>query len=405
MTDKIKIGIIGNGFVGKATSLFSCNRVEILIYDIIPDACLPKGTTISDIDKCDLIFICVPTPLSYTGNCLTNIIEKVLNQLNNPLIVIRSTVPIGYSTKQKCYFMPEFLTELNWKNDFIGNKNWIIGLLNQNNEQDIKFITLITKLIEYAYEENKILYNNIIFCLNEEAEMTKLIKNTFLANKVSFFNEIYNLSQELNIDFNEVCNLISLDERIGKTHMRVPGPPDVRGIIKKGYGGTCLPKDSNSLYSHFEKNNIDSIIIQNTIYRNEYVDRRELDWLNDNGRTLFHTNKTIILVAGNNSRNLCLNLLQNKNNIIIYLDEPDSELQSFENFNYKKISTTKKLFFPKINKVFYKIFENEPINFQEIKNQTLTLYNLIELSELHKSDLIIEGNNFIMNIYKSYNKQ
>ncbi len=75
------IGIIGNGFVGKATKQLRCNMIDILAYDINPELCDPKELELNDMNKCELIFISVPTPMASNGSCHLNIIESVLNDL------------------------------------------------------------------------------------------------------------------------------------------------------------------------------------------------------------------------------------------------------------------------------------------------------------------------------------
>ena len=110
------IGIIGNGFVGKATKHLACKNIKLLVYDINPSLCEPKNTKLEDLQKCDIIFVSVPTPMKKNGECYLGIVESVVNEINNkiknpPFIVIRSTVPPGTSDKFGCYFMPEFLTE------------------------------------------------------------------------------------------------------------------------------------------------------------------------------------------------------------------------------------------------------------------------------------------------------
>ena len=395
----MKIGIIGNGFVGKATALFKCNLVEVFIYDIVPENCNPIGTTLEDINNCELVFICVPTPLDYTGKCKTDIVENVINQLTNDNIVIRSTVPIGFASKSNCYFMPEFLTEKNWKNDFITNKNWVVGLKENHTEN---FVNNIRELIVNAFAEGSINHSNIVFCKNEEAEMAKLIKNTFLANKVSFFNEMYDLAQKLNVDYNQVIQLVSLDSRMGTSHFQVPGPPDVRGVVKRGAGGTCLPKDSTSMFSLLEGNEINSIIVESCLYRNEYFDRRERDWLNDHGRTLFRTDKSIVLVCGDRSYLTCKELLNERNNIVIYLEKELHEFKENKNFYYKKVPLTKKLFFPKIDSIFYIISNEVPTDYNTLKDISLSIINLVELAELHKCKFNFEGNFYSKALYDAY---
>ena len=104
----MRIGIIGNGFVGKATKILECDKIQLMVYDIIPELCFPVGTTLRDICKCDLIFISVPTPMNKNGSCYLKILESVINDistltnLNESLVIIRSTVPPGTSKKLNC---------------------------------------------------------------------------------------------------------------------------------------------------------------------------------------------------------------------------------------------------------------------------------------------------------------
>ena len=138
------------------------------------------------------------------GSCHLNIVESVVEELkkitnlDETLVVLRSTVPPGTSDNLNCYFMPEFLTEKNFVNDFINNKDWIFGV--KGTEQDEKFKEKITNLINIACKYDKIKYNNVNFVLNSEAEMIKLFRNNFLATKVSFCNEIYQFCQKKNIN-------------------------------------------------------------------------------------------------------------------------------------------------------------------------------------------------------------
>ncbi len=73
-----KIGIVGNGFVGKATQLLCNPDVEMMVYDIRPEACIPLGTTMKDLETCELVFICVPTPMNHDASCFTKMVENVV---------------------------------------------------------------------------------------------------------------------------------------------------------------------------------------------------------------------------------------------------------------------------------------------------------------------------------------
>jgi UDPglucose 6-dehydrogenase len=279
----MKIGIIGNGFVGKATNILRNNDVDIIMYDINPDLCSPVGTTLKDVCDCDIVFISVPTPMNKDGSCHLNILDNVIEgiskivNLNQKLIVIRSTVPPGTSDRLNCFFMPEFLTEKNFEYDFINNKNWIFGL--KNNSQDIIFKEKINDLLNFSFIHKKINYNNIHFVTNSEAEMIKLFRNNFLATKISFCNEIQEFCSKKNINYDNVRELAVLDNRIGESHSKVPGHDGLNG-----YGGTCFPKDTHNLSNEMKKIGMKSYIIDGIIDRNEIIDRPNKDWEANKGR-------------------------------------------------------------------------------------------------------------------------
>ena len=279
-----KIGIIGNGFVGKATKQLACAEIEILAYDIDPLVCDPVGTTLETlVRECNIIFISVPTPMEKNGKCHLDILKTVVHSLNNlqynGIKVIRSTVPVGTSQQLGCYFMPEFLTEKNYIQDFIQNKHWIFGLLNI--QFDEIFERSIRELFDTAHKHGRIQYNSLHFTSTDNAEMTKLYRNCFLAVKVSFCNEMYQFCEKKNLDYDTIQYLGSLDDRIGSSHSKIPGPDG-----KHGFGGTCFPKDMSNLLHQMEKEQMESFIIKNSILRNETVDRPEQDWSNNKGRAV-----------------------------------------------------------------------------------------------------------------------
>lgn len=281
----MKIGIIGNGFVGKATNILKNDNVELIIYDIDPKLCNPIGTSLHDICSTDIVFISVPTPMNSDGSCHIGILQSVVNDIKNicnldeNLIVIRSTVPPGTSDDLNCYFMPEFLTEKNFVNDFINNQHWIFGL--KEKSQDSIFIEKISKLFNLSYQADKIKFNNLHFVTNKEAEMIKLFRNNYLSVKVGFCNEIAEFCNKKNINYENIRKLAVLDPRIGESHSQVPGHDG-----RKGFGGTCFPKDTNNLKCEMKKIGMKSYIIENVVERNENVDRPEKDWNSNKGRAV-----------------------------------------------------------------------------------------------------------------------
>jgi len=280
-----KIGIIGNGFVGKATNLLTNKNITSLIYDKNPELCLPKNTILEDLNQCDIIFICVPTPMNKDGSIHLDIVESVVEYLklklrDNIFLVVRSTVLPGTCLKLETFFMPEFLTENNFEEDFKRCREWIFGL-SDDNEKNILFKEYINKLFKCAIKETCIYYDKLTFVQSFEAEMIKYMRNTFLATKVAFCNEIYNYCYQNNIDYNLVKNIAFNDKRIGLSHTDVPGTDG-----KFGFGGTCFPKDCYALLNDFEQKGISNYILKNVLERNNNIDRKEKEWEENKGRSV-----------------------------------------------------------------------------------------------------------------------
>ena len=277
------IGVIGNGFVGKSITVFKNSNVDIKIFDINPELCYPAGLKLCDMNDCCIIFVSVPTPMNNDGSVCLDIVNNVINDLTkvnyDGFIVIRSTVLPGTCDNLNVYFMPEFLTEKNFVNDFKNNPLWIFGLLDSN--KDELFKKQITKLINFAYQSDSIKSKEVMWVSNKEAEMIKYFRNTFLSVKVSYCNEIYEYCKLKNINYETVRKIAATDKRIGLSHTEVPGPDG-----KFGFGGTCFPKDINGLVFDMKKNNMNSIILNSAINRNENHDRKEKDWENDKGRAV-----------------------------------------------------------------------------------------------------------------------
>ncbi|MAF23982.1 hypothetical protein CL634_00130 [bacterium] len=277
----MKIGIVGNGYVGKATALLACKDIDVLIWDINKD--LRNINDFEDLSYCDFVFVCVPTPMNENGSCNAEIVKNVAYDLmaleiKGQDIVVRSTVPVGTCKSLGLSFMPEFLTEADWEEDFKSASTRVIGMPNPKDQAlSGKFLNLF-----YAAETHKkINESEYLFCSTREAETMKLARNSFLAVKVSFFNEIYSFCEKLDIDYATVADMIAVDERIGASHTRVPGPDG-----KRGFGGTCFPKDINSLIYQLNKNQIIASVMGGAKYRNENLDRPEKDWEEDKGRSV-----------------------------------------------------------------------------------------------------------------------
>jgi UDP-glucuronate decarboxylase len=397
----MKILLIGFGFVGKATYILNNKDAEFYIYDCVPELCSPPNLNLEETVKIvDIVFISLPTPTNIDGSCYTNLIDSYVKKLNHDFIVIRSTVPIGYCDSHNVFFMPEFLTELNWKEDFINNKHWLFGIYENCPEvKQNKFKIKICELITSAYTNKCIKYHDIQFGTNKEMEMNKLIRNTFLSTKVGYFNEIYDLTQKLNVNYNNVVRYVQLDDRIGNSHMSCPGYNN-----KRGYGGTCFPKDTNSLYSQLIHNNIDSYILQANLDRNENLDRPERDWLHDLNRTNVKDksfcNVLVTGGAGFLGRNICKKLLEEPTSKVICMDNlitgKYSNIEEFvsnPNFKFVNFDIKNKIFLPQVDKIYHLACIASPDKYKKYSIETLVTSftgtkNVLDLAKKHNAKLL-----------------
>lgn len=277
-----KIGIIGNGFVGKATTILQCDDIDVICYDINPELCIPKRTTMSDLMTCCALFVSVPTPINPAGKTSMKYVDTVISQLRElnyaGFIIIRSTVPVGTSDHYNCNFMPEFLTEKNAINDFANNSNWIFGCNDDENKES--FVKLMTSIIDSAHAHKKIAHRRMTFMNNKEAEMVKYFRNTFLATKISFCNEIHAFCKKKCISYDRVVDIAAEDSRICKSHTAVPGHDG-----RFGFGGTCFPKDINALIQFGNMNGQNTPLL-NAVWQKNLEMRPERDWELDKGRSV-----------------------------------------------------------------------------------------------------------------------
>lgn len=270
-----KIGIIGQGFVGNAVYQKFKKYFDILTFDT--DSKLANSTYEELTLLCDVIFLCLPTPMNDDGSCHINIVEDELNKLNKGkyIVVIKSTVPPGTVEKWnkefknlKIVFNPEFLTERNAVDDF-NNQNRII--LGGPRPATTKLKQIYSKVFPNAH---------IIKTGSTHAEMVKYFTNCFLALKVSFANEMFEITKNLNLDYDKVVEYAILDKRLGKSHWAVPGPDG-----DFGYGGHCFPKDVKALIKLAEHLGIHPKILNATDSKNEDV-RKFKDWTKMKGRAV-----------------------------------------------------------------------------------------------------------------------
>lgn len=230
--DKIKVGIIGCGFIGTALKNW-LQESNPLVDTRVSDP--PKGIN-EDISDCDAYFIQIHLPTNERGDQDTQILESIIASLPNERpIWIRTTILPGTSamlskkTGKNVYHMPEFLTERTYLEDFKWQPMVFTGAP--------EHIELLKKIFPGKKH---------IIMSSEEAEMVKYAHNVFGALKVTYFNCIYDLCQKRGLDYSKVREGVLGSTYINAPHTQVPGPDG-----KLGIGGKCFPKDVRAFEKAF----------------------------------------------------------------------------------------------------------------------------------------------------------
>lgn len=276
---KHKIGIIGAGYVGTACEIgfSSMPNTDVSVYDKYK----PTDSLRTVVDNSSILFICVPTPMLGDKSCDTSAVTATIHQIakyahRHKTIVIKSTVTPGTTNelqlkypKHTIIYNPEFLTRANFIADFCDQPRIILG-------RSIASPATNREAIELFYNDfvkTQKVPAKIIWTVATYAEIAKFAINGFLATKVAFFNEIAEISKSLGAIYSdELINLIGGDNRIGTSHMQVPGPDGMHGF------GNNLCKELNALIYAADQHDIDQLIL-GCVWTKNLVIREEYDWL------------------------------------------------------------------------------------------------------------------------------
>ena len=278
----MKIGIVGQGYVGTAIKVGFKPHYDLETYDKYDE---DKSTCdlLKMVETCEVIFVCVPTPMNNDGTCHTDIVESVVKEIDDrvlyanlkPTVVIKSTISPGTTDRlHRKYkgvdviFNPEFLTEANFVEDFRNQNRIILGGIRRGTT---KLRQVYSKVFPKA---------TIVKTGAKHAEMVKYFSNCFLATKVSFANEMKQICDGLDIDYDKVVEYATYDERLGKSHWAVPGPDG-----ELGFGGHCLPKDISALIGVARKLGVQPVVLDAVNRLNLWI-RKNRDWEQMRGRAV-----------------------------------------------------------------------------------------------------------------------
>ena len=241
------IGIIGYGMVGKAVE-YGFPNCKSLIVD-------PQYSTLTVEQLCEseveAIFVCVPTPTDDTDYA---ILKDVLNRIKQSgyrgLTIVKSTILPHHLEGYDVVYNPEFLSRATANSDFVNPPLVLIG-----GDRSAALLDI--------YKKYSIVNLKVVICTDiKTASLAKYTMNSFYALKITYMNSIYDIAEKMGVDYQSITEILRYQSWMGTHHFDVPGPDGDRG-----FGGPCLPKDTEALAKEFDVELLKVVLSINRNYR------------------------------------------------------------------------------------------------------------------------------------------
>lgn len=258
---KPKVGIMGVGMVGTPLARWFSEvqrfkrGKDLFLYDI--DI---KKNYNDDINKADVIFICLPTPRNpKDGSCDVSIVGDAIRKIKeSKIIVIKSTVPPGTTegfqkkfSRHKFLFNPEFLTESRAWEDMLRPDRQIVGFTSKSLEAAHLVLSLLPKAPFMSPWGTGTYYQTRLTVT--EAELTKYASNVYFSRKINWANSLAKMAEAVDANYENVRKAMSADHRIGDSHL------DVNHGGYKGFGGYCFPKDAAAIMAFAKQKKLNDV--------------------------------------------------------------------------------------------------------------------------------------------------